>query len=75
MDNLNPNLRGKMRAKPAAAYVGVTLGTFRNLCSQGHAPPPSLWIGSVAFWDRGDLDFFKAHYVGRPGRRKSFKKG
>ena len=74
MSTTSPNLKNLLRTEPAAARIGVVKSTFYNLVNDGIAPPPVLRIGTVCFWSKHDLDFFRATYKGRPGRRKSFKR-
>jgi excisionase family DNA binding protein len=53
---LPPNLapRGLSRAE-AAAYVGVSVGTFTLMVGDGRMPPPKV-IGTRLVWDRLALD-------------------
>jgi excisionase family DNA binding protein len=55
-DALPPGLapRGLARAE-AAAYVGVSAGTFTAMVGDGRMPPPKV-IGTRLVWDRFALD-------------------
>ncbi|MFP4125187.1 MAG: helix-turn-helix transcriptional regulator [Alphaproteobacteria bacterium] len=46
-----------LRRERAAAYVGVSAGTFDDLVRRGQLPRPRLLAdGRVKVWDRADLD-------------------
>jgi excisionase family DNA binding protein len=46
-----------LRRERAAAYVGVSAGTFDDMVRNGELPRPRLLGGGrVKVWDRADLD-------------------
>ena len=46
-----------LRRTAAAAYYGVSGGTFDNLVEAGIAPAPALRYGPrVVLWDRAEID-------------------
>ena len=48
-----------LRRAAAAAYYGVSGGTFDKLVQEGIAPAPSLKYGTrVVLWDRAEIDKF-----------------
>jgi excisionase family DNA binding protein len=46
-----------LRRERAAAYLGVSAGTFDDMVRQGQLPRPRLLGGGrIRVWDRADLD-------------------
>jgi len=51
-----PDWPRMLRAELAAAYCGVSEGTFRNMVSEGIYPSPALKRPGIVAWDRIAID-------------------
>ena len=64
---------GLLPTADAAKRAGLTKSTFCSYVCNGIAPPPRMKIGSLALYDKEDIDWWMAHHNGRPGNRNSVK--
>ena len=47
-----------LRAELAAAYCGVSEGTFRTMVKDGLYPNPVIKRGGIVAWDKAQIDKF-----------------
>lgn len=58
MHNITMNSQGAMRAKPAAAFLGIAESTFWRWVKEGRLPKGARLSARATVWRREDLEAF-----------------